>query len=55
MSNRACGIIHIIICDQNLLPGIVQPVESVEFPLVCLLIDHAVSHLNQVLFPGFGR
>ena len=47
MADRACGIIHIVICNQNLLSGIVQSVESVEFPLICFLVDNAVGHLDQ--------
>ena len=54
MSHRAGRIIHIVICNQNLLSGIIQPVESVEFPLICFFINHAVGYLDQVFFSRFG-
>ena len=53
MADRACGIIHIVICNQNLLSGIVQSVESVEFPLICFLVDNAVGQETETAGRSF--
>ena len=55
MPDRACGIIHVVICDQDFLPGIVQIAESVEFPLICFVANDTMGNLDQIFLAGFGN
>ena len=50
MMHRAGAEINIIICNNNLLTGIVQLCKSSEFPFIGLFFSHRVGNLDIVLF-----
>ena len=53
MTHSAGAEINIVICDNNLLTGIVELCKSSELSLVGLLFSHRVSDLDIILFITF--
>ena len=47
MTYSACAEINIVICDNDLLTGIVKLCKSSELSLVSLLFSHKVSGLDK--------
>ena len=48
MIDRACGIINVVVCNEDFLRGIVNPGKSGKFPFIRLVLRDAVCHLHQI-------
>ena len=53
MAYRTGTVINIVICNYDLLAGVVQFSKSSEFPLICFLLRNRIGSLNIILLICF--
>ena len=55
MLNVACGIVHIVICNEYLFVYLTDSRECRHFTLVCLFLGDTVCHLYEISAISFLR